>query len=533
VDRFDYIIVGAGSAGCVLANRLSENPRNRVLLLEAGGSDQRWDVRIPLAVSKLWLNPDLTWGFMSEPEAELNGRQLPIARGKMLGGTSSLNGMMAIRGHRADYDGWREIGLNGWGWDDVLPWFRKLERHWRGDTPEHGGLGPLNVEPHPAPSPLMANAVAAARALGYPITDDFNGARTDGFGMPDFTTRNGRRCSAADAYLLPALSRPNLEVRTGAVVTRVLLSEGRAVGVEVDRGGWIEQVMAAREVVLSGGAINSPQLLLLSGIGSGAHLQEMGIEVVRDSPDVGANLQDHPGAGLEFDLDPRLAFDRSLRLDRLTGSFLRWWATGKGIMGAPPLAISANVATGPDPDVVDLHFLLIPLSIFSRVWFPGVRKPFGARMGAMWSLNYPRSRGWVKLASADPLAHPRIAFNLLSDPVDQAAMLGGYRSLRSLLDQPALADVTGAIRRPDKDLTSDDEVMAYIRETAATAYHPSGTCRMGSDAGAVLDGALRVRGVTGLRVADASVFPRLPGGNTNLPVIMVAERAADFILRGH
>jgi len=529
VDQFDTIVVGAGSAGCVLASRLSEDPRRKVLLLEAGGSDRRWDVRIPLAVSKLWPNPALTWGFLSEPEAELDGRRLPVARGRMLGGTSSLNGMMAIRGHRADYDFWRDQGLTGWGWEHVLPWFRKLERHWRGATPLHGGSGPLAIEPHPAPSPLMANAVEAARSLGYPITQDFNGEETDGFGMPDFTTRNGRRCSAADAYLRPALKRPNLEVRTGAVATRVLLEGRRAVGIAYRRGGQEVEVRATREVVLAGGAINSPQLLMLSGIGPAGQLAALGIEVTADSPEVGENLQDHPGAGLEFDLDPRLSFDRELRFDRLAASFLRWLAGRPSVFGAPPLAISANVATRPGSREVDLHLLLIPLAMQSRVWFPGLRKPFGPRMGAMWSLNYPKSRGWLRLASADPLDHPRIQFNLLTDPQDRAAMLHGYHRLREVLAQPALAGVTGLIRRPERDFASDEEVLAYIRATAATAYHPCGTCRMGADERAAVDAELRVRGVEGLRVADASIFPRLPGGNTNLPVIMVAERAASFI----
>ncbi|HWJ70741.1 MAG TPA: GMC family oxidoreductase N-terminal domain-containing protein [Sphingobium sp.] len=532
MEQFDYIIVGAGSAGCVLANRLSEDPRTRVLLLEAGGSDRRWDVRMPLAVSRLWPNPDLTWGFLSEPEAALDGRQLPVARGRMLGGTSSLNGMMAIRGHRADYDGWRDTGLAGWGWDDVLPWFRKLETHWRGETPEHGGAGPLSVAPHPAPSPLMTRAIEAARALGYPITQDFNGPTTDGFGMPDFTIRNGRRCSAADAYLHPVLTRPNLAVRTGAIVTRICVDHGRATGVAYASGGRSVEVAVSREVILAGGAINSPQLLMLSGIGPAAHLQGLGLDVISDSPEVGANLQDHPGTGMEFDLDPALAFEQELRFDRLIASGLRWLVRGKGIMGAPPLAISANVASKPGSSVVDLHFLLIPLAMETRVWFPGVRKPFGPRMGAMWSLNYPKSRGWLKLRSADPLDHPRIQFNLLSDPDDRAEMLHGYHSLRALLAQPALASVIGPIRRPVQALAADEDILAYIRATAATAYHPSGTCRMGADPRAVVDGELRVRGVAGLRVADASVFPRLPGGNTNLPVIMVAERAADFVKAG-
>jgi choline dehydrogenase len=447
----------------------------------------------------------------------------------MLGGTSSLNGMMAIRGHRADYDGWRDTGLTNWGWDDVLPWFRKLERHWRGDTPEHGGDGPLSVEQHPAPSPLMANAIDAARTLGYPITQDFNGATTDGFGLPDFTIRNGRRCSAAEAYLRPILTRPNLVVRTGALATRIVMNGGRAHGLAYWRDGQDHLVDADREIILAGGAINSPQLLMLSGIGPAQALRELGIAVVADRPAVGANLQDHPGAGLEFDLEPSLAFDRELRFDRLSASLLRWLTRGKGIAGAPPLAISANIATKTDMSEVDLHFLLIPLAMEARVWFPGVRRPFGSRLGAMWSLNYPKSRGALTLSSADPRAHPRIQFNLLSDPDDRAEMVRGYRSLRALLAQPALANVIGPMRRPTHDLQSDEDVLAYVRATAATAYHPSGTCRMGADVDSVVDGELRVRGVAGLRVVDASVFPRLIGGNTNLPVIMVAERASAFI----
>lgn len=529
MERFDYVVVGAGSAGCVLANRLSENPDHRVLLLEAGGSNRRWDIRVPLAVSKLWPNPQLTWGFISEPEAQLAGRTLPVARGRMLGGTSSLNGMMAIRGHAADYDGWRDTGLSDWGWEDVLPWFRKLERHWRGDSDYHGGSGNLSVQPHPAPGPLMRYALEAARSLGYPVTDDFNGARTDGFGMPDFTIDNGRRCSAADAYLEPARSRSNLEVRTGALVEKVLIRHGRAVGVRYRREGQSLEVRAEAEVILCGGAINSPHLLMLSGIGPAPHLQELGIDLMLDSPDVGANLADHPGAGLEFDLDPAFAFERQLRFDRLAAAGLAWLFGRKSILGAPPLAISANIATRPGSTEVDLHFLLVPLAMESRVWFPGVARPFGPRMGAMWSLNYPRSRGSVTLRSPSYHDHPKIAFNLLSDEHDRQEMLRAYKILRSYLAQPSLAQVSGPIRRPEGDLSTDEDVMEYIRATAATAYHPSCTCRMGADAGSVVDGELRVRGVKGLRVADASVFPRLPGGNTNLPVIMVAERASDFI----
>lgn len=530
-EEFDYIVVGAGSAGCVIANRLSANGRNRVLLLEAGGDGRRLDVALPLAVSRLWPNPAITWGFMSEPEAELNGRRLPVARGKMLGGTSSINGMMAIRGHAADYDHWRDCGLPGWGWADVLPYFRKLERHWRGSTDLHGAEGEVSVMPHPSPSPLFPLAQQAAVNLGFPLTDDFNGQRTDGFGMPDFTiTAKARRASAAEAYLFPAMKRANLKVVTRAETRRVVIENGRAIGVVYRFAGQDLTAKAKAEVVLCGGAINSPQLLMLSGIGPGEALSDQGVAVKYDSPEMGGNLQDHPGAALEFELDRSWAFEEEVRLDRVAFSFMRWLARGKGIMGAPPLAISANVATIPGDPQVDMHFLLIPLAMETKVWFPGVAPRHGARLGALWSLNYPKSRGRLSLVSADPLVAPSIKFNLLSDERDRAAMIHGYRVLRDLVQQPSLAKVTGVMTRPMAEPQSDEEILGYVRETAMTAYHPSGTCRMGSDANAVVDGQLRVNGVERLRVVDASIFPLLPGGNTNLPVMMVAEKAADLIL---
>lgn len=529
---FDYVIVGAGSAGCVLASRLSEDPTVSVLLLEAGGDAKRWDVRMPLAVARLWPNPDLTWGFMSEPEDQLNGRQLPVARGKMLGGTSSLNGMMAIRGQRSDYDGWRDMGLAGWGFDDVLPYFKKLESHWRGETALHGGSGPVEVQPHPEPSPLWQQVKLAAAANGYPITDDFNGERTDGFGIPDFTvTRRGRRASTAQAYLEPSMHRPNLTVRTGVQVSRIVMEGQTAKGVAYGTRSGDKLALARAEVLICGGAINSPQLLMLSGIGPAAHLADMGIPVVLDRAAVGCNLQDHPGAAMEFTLDRRWAFEEEVRFDRVARSVLKWFVAGKGIMGAPALAGSANVATRPNDPTVDLHFLFVPLAMETRVWFPGVRRRHGGRLGAMWSLNYPRSRGRIALKSNDPAMAPAIAFNLLSDAQDRADMIHGYSVLRKLMQHPALACATGPMTRPDEP-QSDDEILAYIRATAATAYHPCGTCRMGSDEQAVVDGELKVRGIERLRVIDASIFPRLPGGNTNLPVIMVAEKAADMIRQG-
>jgi len=527
---YDYVIVGAGSAGCVLANRLTEDPAVHVLLLEAGGSDARLDVRLPIAVSRLWMNQMLGWGFQSEPEAQLAGRRIPVPRGKMLGGTSSINGMMAIRGHAADYDHWRALGLKGWGFSEVLPYFRKLERHWRGADAYHGGDGPVAIRPHPAPSALLARSQAAARAMGFALTDDFNGPCTTGFGMPDFTIdERGRRASAASAYLHPARKRRNLTVALRAEARKVMIDKGRAIGVEYRQNGTLRTASAAREVILCAGAIGSPHILLLSGIGPAEHLHDHGLRVHIDRPAVGDNLQDHPGASIEFALDPAWAFDGQLRLDRLAKDLLRWAVTGKGPMAAPPVGISANVATVPNASLVDMHFLLVPLALDARVWFPGLRKPRGPTLTAMWSLNYPRSRGSVRLNSPDPHVKPSIRYHLLEDSRDRDDMIRGYRVLRELLSQPPLAEILGPMQRPIREPTTDDEVLEYVRGVAGTAFNPCGTCRMGADDDAVLDNELRVRGIAGLRVVDASVFPTLPGGNTNLPVIMVAEKAADLI----
>ena len=526
---YDYIIVGAGSAGCVLANRLTEDGMTRVLLLEAGERDRKLDIRLPIAFTRLWFDPEINWGYQTEPEPELDGRRLPIPRGKVLGGTSSINGMMAIRGQPEDYDRWRDAGLAGWGYSDVLPYFRKLESHWRGSSVHHGDAGPVPISPHASPSTLMPRALAAAAQMGFPLTDDFNGASPQGFGLPDFTIARGRRMNTAAAYLRPALLRSKLTVKTGAAVRRVIIENGRAVGVEYRQGTAIQIARAGREVLLCGGAINSPQLLLLSGVGPAAHLRQHGIPVQVDSPSVGRNLCEHPGASFDMACSEPVAFDSRLRFDRVALSMLRWFASGKGEMATPPMVFSANVATVPGSLQVDMHFLLLPVAMDARIWFPGIRQPRGHILMASYSLNYPKSRGWIELHSADPDVPPAIHYNLLSDPADREGMRRGYRILRELLSQPSLASMAGEMVRPHNEPKSDEEIDAYVRANAATAFHPAGTCRMGTDRQAVLDASLKVRGIDGLRVIDASVFPDLPGGNTNLPVIMTAEKTADLI----
>ena len=348
-------------------------------------------------------------------------------------------------------------------------------------------------------------------------------------GCADFTVRRGRRDNTSSAYLRPALGRGNLAVATHSEAHRVLVDARRATGVEFTRGGALQRVRANREVILCGGAINSPQLLLLSGIGPADQLRGLDIPVQLDLPGVGANLHDHPGGSVEFELDGAWAFDRELRFDRVVRSMFDWLINGRGSMAAPPVVISANVASAPKSNLVDLHFLLIPLAMNARIWFPAVRKPRGPVLSAMWSLNYPRSRGFLRLRSSHPTVPPQIRFNLLTDSHDRSEMVRGYRALRELLAQRPLAEVLGAMTRPINEPHTDEEILAYVRTVTSTAFHPVGTCRMGNDADAVVDEMLNVRGIDALRVVDASIFPRLPGGNTNLPVIMVAEKAADMI----
>ncbi len=528
----DYIIVGAGSAGCVLANRLTEEAGVTVLLLEAGKKDRHPLLKVPLAARGLWTDPRFNWDYWTEPEPYLNNRRIQIPRGKVLGGSSTINGLMHTRGHPRDYDQWRQMGLEGWGHSDVLPYFKRSETDSRGAGDYHGGSGPLQVNPYEMDQKSLRHALfQAASAKGYGLTEDFHGDQPIGFGTPDYTVgRGGRRSSTASAYLRPALARPGFRVETEALAHRVLFEQGRAVGVEYRRAGRLVTARAGREVILSGGSINSPQLLMLSGIGPGDDLAAHGIQVVHDAPAVGQNLHDHIAAGLGMDCAPEAAFDGELRFDKLTLSMIRWWLTGKGPASGLPLAGIAFMRTRPELERPDIEYLMSPVAPDARIWFPGLRKARGGYLICRIICLHPESRGALKLRSADPAQAPSLLYNFLQADADMDSLRAGLKAAREIFATEPLASLTGPETDPGPAVMSDAEIDAYIRQYSSTIFHPVATCAMGADEGAVVDGGLRVRGVEGLRVVDASVIPAVTGCNTNAPTIMIAEKAADMIL---
>ena len=530
MSDFDFIIVGAGSAGCVLANRLSADPQNRVLLLEAGGPDNRPLMAMPLAWRDTFMDPVVSWGLMSEPEPYLDGRQIPVPRGKVLGGSSSVNGMMYSRGYAVDYDHWRQLGLSGWSYAEVLPYFKKSENNWRGEDLYHGSGGELTVSRHNPDKIITPKLLQTAEKLGFKRLDDFHGAEAEGFSTPEFTVHQGRRGSTAARFLKPVRGRPNLKVETWALSHRVLIEKGRAVGVEYEQGGEIKRAMADREVILSGGTFNSPQLLLLSGVGPADELAAAGVKPLHDLPGVGKNLQDHASVGAMWKARGEIGFDSKLRFDRLMLSVLQWRLFGTGEVAGLPVSAQGFYRTRPELEWPDVQFLITPVSMAAQPWFPGWRKGVGHIFSAANVLLRPESRGEVTLRSSDPRDKPKIQFNLLKETADRETFRRMVRFARNFFETEPAASLVSAPIAPAADVRTDDEIDAFVRKFVGTAMHPTSTCAMGNGVDAVLDEACRVRGVEALRVVDASVMPTLIGGNTNAPVIMIAEKAADMIL---
>ncbi|MGY1636568.1 GMC family oxidoreductase [Geodermatophilus sp. SYSU D00742] len=517
---FDVVVVGAGSAGCTLAGRLTEDPSLRVLLLEAGGSDDVLEVRVPAALYRNW-RTRRDWGYTTEPQPGLGGRRLSWPRGKLLGGSSSINAMIYVRGGPADYDEWAALtGDASWSYEHVLPLFRRSEDNARGADRFHGTGGPLRVEDPRSPHPWSRAAVQAAVAAGYPRNDDFNGATQDGAGLYQLTQRRGRRWSAADAYLHPATGRPNLTVRTGALTTRVLVSGGRATGVEYRRGGRAHTASAA-EVVLAGGAVNSPQLLMLSGIGPAAHLREVGVDVVHDLPGVGGGLQDHP-------LVPgvwRTRSGRSLRGDGSPSGYARWFAARRGPLSSNLAEAGLFARSRPGLDAPDLQYHFLPVEF----WPQAEVDPHVDAFTVATVLVRVHSRGTVRLRSADPTWAPAVDPGHLTDSRDLDALVCGVERAREIAATGPLSAVLAEEWSPGAPVHDPDGLRRAVRGTLESLSHPVSSCRMGTDDDAVVDPRLRVHGLDGLRVVDASVMPTLVRGTTNAPTIMIAERAADLV----
>ena len=531
MGTYDFIVVGAGSAGCVLAARLTEQPDVSVLLLEAGGSELgHFKMKMPAAWRDTFQDPTLGWGYRSEPEPFADNKSIPVPRGKVLGGTSSVNGMMYQRGHAGDYDGWRRSGLPGWSYAEVLPYFNRSETNWRGASKYHGGSGPLTTSRHITDDFIYPRLIETAQQLGYRHLDDFHGAEAEGFSAPDFNTHEGRRASTAARYLRPAMSRPNLTVETNALTTRVLIEHRRAVGVEYEQNGQLIQARAEREVLLAGGAFNSPQVLMLSGIGATEALEASGVRVAHELPGVGKNLQDHQSIGIVYEANGAITFDNELRWDRLARHTLRWRLFGTGPLADLPVGVQGFFRSRPGLAWPDVQFLVSPVSMAAKPWFPGWRKGAGHVFSMANVVLHPESRGEVTLRSENPRDAPRIRFNLLQAESDRATFRAMIRFSRKFFATAPASTLVKAERLPGPALQSDDELDAYVRRMVATAMHPTSTCSMGIDAMAVVDAELKVRGIDSLRVVDASVMPTIPGGNTNAPVIMIAEKAADMIL---
>jgi choline dehydrogenase len=530
MKAFDYIVIGSGSAGSIVAARLSEESDVSVLLLEAGRPDDHPFMAMPLAFPSVATNRAYVWPFETEAEPGLDDRKLAIWRGKTLGGCSSINAMINVRGSRHDYDNWRDRGLEGWGYRDVLPYFNKLESSWRGPGLYHGTEGPVGNVTAAIPDSFYSHLEQAAVKTGLPVSTDHNGAVQEGVSRVEITTNGGRRASTARAYIHPVLKkRANLTVLTKAQTLRILLKGKQAVGVEYLRDGKVEQVHASREVILSAGTYNSPNLLMLSGIGPADQLRAAGVPVVQDLKGVGQNLQEHPNLLNIYRAKGSLGLSRYLRVDRAVLSVMRWALFGSGPFASAGTMANIFLRTRADSNRPDIQIIAMPIHQHAQLWFPLLTKPpvyaFTARVGIL----HARSRGWVRLRSSDPLALPRIRFNMFREPADMDSMIKAVRISRDIFSQEPMSEILDGELLPGPRFQTDAELAAAIRQQAEHRHHACGTCRMGSDEDAVVDEKLRVIGIENLRVADASVMPDDPSGNTNVPTMMIGERAADFI----
>jgi choline dehydrogenase len=528
MPTYDYIVVGAGSAGAVVANRLSADARNKVLLLEAGPASHPWS-RIPISYAKLINDPAANWLYASEPEANTNGRKLPVPRGRMLGGSSAINGMAFVRGQAQDFDTWAQMGNHSWSYADVLPFFKRMESYAGGDDEFRGREGPLRVTNPEPRDKLYAALIKAAGEVGIAHNPDYNGAKQDGIAMSQATISSGRRMSTALCYLDPIIKRANLHIETNALTEALVLEGKRCTGVRYSVAGTMREVRAAREVVVSAGTINSPQLLELSGIGQPDRLRSLGIDVCHELPGVGENLRDHYAPRTRWSIGAkRITFNDRGRGLGLVWQALRYAALGQGMLGMVAAPIRAFVRSREGLEAPDVLLGWVPM-----LTEPGPKGPRISRQAGVTCYAHPmrpESKGHIHIASSDPRRPPAINFNFLSSPIDAEITVRAVRIARAVMTAPAMGPMRVTEIAPGASRTTDAEILDWVKQAAETTYHPVGTCKMGSDAMAVVDAQLRVHGIAGLRVADASIMPTLTSGNTNAPSIMIGEKAADMVL---